>query len=68
MPTRTTTNIEHAHAGLQLQRIDEIVDLTHGALGERVTKVRRTHVFGERFEPVLLLDRLHRYPLAAAQV
>ena len=50
---RAAPDVEHPHARLEPERVDEEVDLLRGALGERVAEVRRAEVVGDRLEPVV---------------
>ena len=46
-------DVEHPLARHQSERADDVVDLLHGPLRERVAQVRRPEVIGDRFEPVV---------------
>ena len=46
-------DVEHPRPGLEPERGDDVVDLLHGPLRERVAQVRRPEVIGDRFEPVV---------------
>ena len=46
-------DVEHPLARPQPERRDDVVDLLHRPLGERVAQVRRPEVLGDRLEPVV---------------
>ena len=46
-------DVEHPHAGLQPERLDEEADLLPGPLRERVAQVGVAQVIGDRLEPVV---------------
>ena len=61
----TAADVEHPHARLEPEGVDEEVDLLLGALGEGVAEVGRAEVVGDRLEPVVGLRasvRRHRAP------
>jgi hypothetical protein len=67
-------HVEHRHAGLQVQNLDEEGDLLLGALGEGVAQVGGPEVVGDVLEPVprrfvrWRCRRVHAHPFASAQL
>ncbi len=54
---RTAPDIEHCRALTELEHLGEEIDFLTGSFGERVAKIRRTEMFGDGFEPVIVLRR-----------
>ena len=48
-------DVEHPHARLEPERVDEEADLLLGALRERVAQVGVAEVVGDRLEPVVVV-------------
>ena len=78
VPPGATADVEHAVARPRAEHVDDVVDLLHRSLRERVPVVRLAHVIGERLEPMVAHRRRLQhasgqtrdvtYPLAAAHV
>ncbi len=51
--TRPTPDVEHTVARGQAERLHDVIDLLHRALGERVPQVRLAHVVCQVLEPVI---------------
>ena len=58
-------DVEDPLPGSQTERLDDVVDLLHRPLGERVAQVRLTEMRRDRLEPVLAP---WRHAFASAQV
>ena len=52
--TGAAPDVEHPHAGLQVEGLHEEPDLLVGALGERVPQVGDAQVLGDGLEPVVV--------------
>ncbi len=52
VPARAAPDVEDAHAGLEMQRVDEERHLLGGSLRERVTQIRVAEMVGQLLEPM----------------